>query len=59
MRDFADRFAALSVTMANLLRQRAAGLDGNDALLAARWVERQDAGGYLIVGDPAARLSRI
>jgi hypothetical protein len=59
MRGFADRFAALSVTMANLLRQRAAGLDGNDALLAARWVERQDAGGYLIVGDPAARLSRI
>lgn len=57
MKDFNERYAALSASLSGLLEE----LDFNptaasDEELAANWIERNDAEGYMIVGDPAARL---
>lgn len=57
MKDFNERYAALSTSLSNLLE----GLEWDptavsDAELAANWIERNDAEGYVVIGDPAARL---
>jgi hypothetical protein len=57
VRDFQERYASLSVTFLELLRRDAAGLGVSPRALAAQWIERNDAGGYLVFGDPAARLT--
>lgn len=51
------RWAVLSAELADIQRQRDL-LDGqvSDAVLANRWVARDDARNYVILGDPAVRL---
>jgi hypothetical protein len=56
LKDFNERFAALSVALANLLEQVGDGLIVPDRQLAKAWIQRNDAEGYALFGDPAARL---
>jgi Peptidase family C25 len=56
VKDFNERFASLSVTIASLLRQIGFGAAVSDATLASKWIERNDAGGYVVLGDPAVAL---
>ena len=57
MEYFHDRYAALSVEVSE--RQREAEIDGttDERQLAALWNAQADARSYVIVGDPAVRLS--
>jgi peptidase C25-like protein len=55
-KDFNEKFAALSASLGNLLEQVGFGARVSDLELANTWVERNDAGGYIIIGDPAVRL---
>jgi hypothetical protein len=51
------RWAVLSAELSDIQRQRSV-LPGQvpDSVLANRWVARDDARNYLILGDPAVRL---
>ena len=57
MEYFHDRYAALSVEVSE--RQRELEIDGttDERQLAALWNAQADARSYVIVGDPAVRLS--
>ncbi len=59
LKDFNERFAALSVALANLLEQIGDGLIVPDRQLAKAWIQRNDAEGYALFGDPAARLQLV
>ncbi len=50
------RWAALSTELADLLRERQAGAVVPDRELALRWVMRDDARNYVILGDPAVQM---
>lgn len=54
--DFNERYAALSVSLADKLENRSFGTKIPDWELASDWLGRNDAGGYMLVGDPAVRL---
>jgi hypothetical protein len=56
LKDFNERFAALSVSLAGMLEQIEDGASVPDAQLATAWIQRNDAEGYALFGDPAARL---
>jgi hypothetical protein len=56
LRDFSERFAALSVSLANVFEQFDQGLAVDKKQLASAWIQRNDAEGYALFGDPAARL---
>lgn len=56
MKDFNEKYASLSVTIAGLLRQISFGLSVPDATLASKWAERNDAEGYVVLGDPAVSV---
>ena len=56
LKDFNERYAALSVSLANTLQQVGFGKHVPDDDLADEWICRNDSGGYLVVGDPAVRL---
>jgi hypothetical protein len=56
MKDFNERFAALSTSLSGLLEEIDFGAQVSDQELATNWIERNDAEGYAIIGDPAARL---
>ena len=45
-----------SVSLANLLEKAYAGRPVDDIQLTATWTERNDAEGYVTIGDPAVRL---
>lgn len=53
---FNIRWAALSADLAEAIADRKGGADVSDAVLANRWVARDDARNYVILGDPAVRL---
>ena len=53
---FNIRWAALSTELADLLRDRSAGADVPDTDIALRWVARDDARNYVVLGDPAVRI---
>jgi hypothetical protein len=63
LRDFADRYASLSTHIASAVDEarRAAAFRRQvpqvDADIAYRWVQRNDAGAYVVLGDPAVRCS--
>jgi hypothetical protein len=59
LRDFNTRFASLSTSLADKLRDISAGAHVPDDELASDWIERNDAGGYLVFGDPAVRLRTL
>lgn len=52
------RWAALSTELADLLRERQAGAMVPERELAQRWVMRDDARNYVLLGDPAVRMQR-
>lgn len=56
MKDFNEKDAALSTSFASLLEQASFGAQVPDFELANSWVERNDAGGYFVIGDSAVRL---
>jgi hypothetical protein len=56
VKDFNERYASLSTELAGLLEQVGFGAKISDAQLARAWAERNDAEGYLVVGDPAVAL---
>lgn len=55
-KDFNEKFAALSTSLSSLLEQVGFGAQVSDFELANSWVERNDAGGYIVIGDPAVHL---
>lgn len=57
LKDFAERYAILSVTLCSMLEDIGFGRQVADRELAAAWVERNDAEAYLLLGDPATHLS--
>ena len=55
MKDFNERYAALSTSLSDLLERIGfSGLVVPDAELARLWTERNDAQNYVVLGDPAA-----
>jgi hypothetical protein len=56
LRDFNERYAALSATLATVLERREFGVPVSDAELAQVWQRRNDAEAYVLFGDPAARI---
>ena len=56
MKDFYERYASLSVSLSSMLEQISFGATVDDAELTSAWIARNDAEGYLILGDPAVRL---
>lgn len=56
VKDFNERYASLTVTLAGLLQQAGFGVKVPDSTLVSRWVERNDAEGYAVLGDPAVTL---
>jgi hypothetical protein len=56
MKDFYERYASLSVSLSSMLEEISFGATVADTELAAAWIARNDAEGYLILGDPAVRL---
>jgi hypothetical protein len=59
MKDFSERYAALSANVSTLLRQTGYGRPVGDEELAMLWTERTDAQNYVVLGDPAARLKPV
>jgi len=59
MKDFYERYASLSVSLSSMLEQISFGATVGDAELTSAWIARNDAEGYLILGDPAVRLKTI
>jgi hypothetical protein len=55
-RDFSERYAALSTTLATKLEKISFNAQVPDYELASAWIARNDAEGYLIFGDPAVRV---
>jgi hypothetical protein len=55
-KDFSERYAALSAELSGMLEEMSFQAEFSDSELAARWVQRNDAQNYTIVGDPAVRL---
>jgi hypothetical protein len=55
---FNMRWAALSVHLSEVLKDRAAGASLTEADFAAQWCARDDARNYIVLGDPATRLSK-
>jgi phosphatidylserine/phosphatidylglycerophosphate/cardiolipin synthase-like enzyme len=53
---FDQRWAAMSTELLRLINNRNAIGNVPDPLLANRWVARDDARNYIILGDPAVRL---
>jgi hypothetical protein len=56
MKDFNQRYAALSTELANVQEQIGFGVAVDDLELANMYIGRNDAGGYLVLGDPAVRV---
>ena len=56
MKDFNERYAALSTNLSDLHEKIGFGLQVSDSVLASTWIERNDAEGYVVLGDPAVRL---
>lgn len=56
MKDFNERYAALSADLSRILEKASFGFTAPEDKLARLWVERNDAEGYYVVGDPAVRL---
>jgi hypothetical protein len=53
---FNQRWGTLSNELLDLTRRREDGDAIPDSALATRWVARNDARNYIILGDPAVRL---
>jgi hypothetical protein len=56
MKDFNERFAVLGTNLSTKLEYASFGRSYPDLELVADWIERNDAEGYLLLGDPAVSL---
>lgn len=56
LKDFNERYAALSTSIANTLHRAGLGDTIDQDTLATNWIERNDAEGYVLIGDPAVHL---
>jgi hypothetical protein len=56
MKDFNERYAALTTSLSSMLEEVSFGSQVSNFELASAWIERNDAEGYIVVGDPAIRL---
>jgi hypothetical protein len=56
LNDFYDRYASYSIELTDLLETRELGGNVDDREIVFAWTRRNDAGGYVFLGDPAARL---
>lgn len=56
LKDFSQRYSALSAAFANVIEKVKLGFATSPERLARLWVERNDAEGYSVLGDPAVRL---
>jgi hypothetical protein len=56
MKDFSEKYAALSADLTRILEKVGFGFAPPADRLARLWVERNDAEGYFVLGDPAVRL---
>jgi hypothetical protein len=56
MKDFNERYAALSTNLSDIQEKIGFGMKVADSVLASTWIERNDAEGYVVIGDPAVRL---
>jgi hypothetical protein len=56
MKDFNERYATLSTTLAGMLEEMEFGAAVDSEELVRAWVERNDAEGYLVLGDPAVAI---
>jgi hypothetical protein len=58
LKDFNERYAALSTTLGALLEKRDFGLTVSDGEIAAAWLSRNDAEAYVLFGDPGAAVRK-
>lgn len=56
LKDFNERYASLSTGVAATLQKAGWGNPLDQEALARAWIERNDAEGYLLIGDPAVHL---
>lgn len=56
MKDLNERFAVLGAELSTKLEKVSYGRKYPDSELVADWIERNDAEGYLLLGDPAVSL---
>lgn len=56
MKDFNERYASLSTYISEKLEQAGFGAAIPEDELSVNWIERNDAQGYAVIGDPAVRL---
>lgn len=56
VQEFNDKCAVASVQLTNLLEQAYTGRPVDDGQLTTTWAERNDAEGYVVIGDPAVKL---
>jgi hypothetical protein len=56
MKDFNERYASLSTSLSTMLEAISTKQAVSDSELAAVWLERNDAEGYIVIGDPAVRV---
>jgi hypothetical protein len=58
LKEFNEVFAANSTDLTNVIRDKEAGVEVSDRRLAELWLERNDAEGYVLMGDPAVGLRK-
>ena len=56
LKDMRERYATLSAGLGKTFENMKFGINPSDQELVTAWAERNDAGGYVVIGDPAARL---
>jgi hypothetical protein len=56
VKDFNERYASLSTDLNTKLENMSFGADIPEVDLASNWIERNDAEGYAVIGDPAVHL---
>ncbi len=58
LKEFNEVFAASSVNLTNVIRDKNGGVEISDREIAKLWLERNDAEGYVLMGDPAVRMRK-
>ena len=56
LKDFNERYAALSTNLGAMLEKKGFGFDVPDSDLASTWISRNDAEAYVLFGDPGVRI---
>ena len=56
LKDMRERYATLAAGLGKTFEDMRFGINPSDKKVVTAWAERNDAGGYVVIGDPAARL---